>query len=119
MRRRVLGKRFGRKARIQVCLNPASGKDMQGHIRTCIVLSPKAFNVLGVSIIAPITQGGNFARFKGFSVPLMGLETQGVVLVNGIRSLDPIARRAVYIEKADDVVIDDCLAKLEAILGYE
>ncbi|CCE24766.1 mRNA interferase PemK, partial [Methylotuvimicrobium alcaliphilum] len=49
----------------------------------------------------------------------MGLETQGVVLVNDIRSLDPIARRAVYIEKADAVVIDECLAKLEAILGYE
>lgn len=39
---------------------------------------------LGLTVIAPITEGGNNARFNGFAVPLMGtgIETQDVVLEN-------------------------------------
>ncbi|MDQ7050780.1 MAG: type II toxin-antitoxin system PemK/MazF family toxin [Enterobacterales bacterium] len=35
---------------------------MSGDFRPCLVLSPKAFNRLGVTLIAPISQGGDFGK---------------------------------------------------------
>lgn len=109
---------FDRGDVVRVCLNPTAGKETQGDFRPCLVLSTKAFNALGLALVAPITQGGNFSRFAGFAITLSGtgMETQGVVLVNGIKSLDLSARSAKFIEKAPPVVIDEALAKLQAIL---
>ncbi|AHF01258.1 toxin B [Thiomicrospira aerophila AL3] len=101
---------------VRVCLNPMVGNETQGDFFPCIVLSPKAFNALGLAMVAPTTQVGNFARHQGFAVPLSGMQTQGVVLVNGIKSLDLSTRQAKYIETANQVIIDECLARLHAIL---
>lgn len=102
---------------VRLCLNPTAGKETQGEYRPALVLSPAKMNALGVTIICPITQGGDYARFAGFAVSLSGtgLETQGVVLVNMVRSVDLNARRAKFIEHAPQVVIDEVLAKLQAI----
>ncbi len=54
---------FDRGDIVRACLNPTAGNELQGDMRPCLVLSPKAFNKLGLTIIAPITQGGNYARF--------------------------------------------------------
>lgn len=109
---------FDRGDIVRACLNPTLGNEMQGDFRPCLVLSPKAFNKLGLTLIAPITQGGNFARFQGFSVSLMGTgtETQGVILVNGVRSVDLKARKAKKIESLDSEIVDEALAILSAIL---
>jgi len=109
---------FDRGEIIRVCLNPTSGNELQGDMRPCLVLSPKAFNQLGLTLIAPITQGGNFARFQGFSVSLMGTgtETQGVVLVNGVRSVDLKARKAKKVESVPSDIVEEALAILNAIL---
>ncbi len=109
---------FNRGDIVRACLNPAAGNEMQGDMRPCLVLSPKAFNKLGLTLIAPITQGGNFARFQGFSVSLMctGTETQGVILVNGVRSVDLKARKAKKIESLPSEIVDEALAILSAIL---
>ena len=103
---------------VRVCLNPTEGKEIQGDYRPCLVLSPKAFNRLGVTLIAPITQGGNFSRFEGFTVPLMGsgTDTQGVILTNGIRMVDLKARKAKKLEEAPGAVVEEVLAILGAIL---
>ncbi len=103
---------------VRISLNRVKGKEQQGDFRPCLVLTPLAFNRLGTSLIAPITQGGDFARVKGFSVSLMGsgTETQGVVLLNGIRMLDLDARAAKVAEQAPVEIVDECLARLEAIL---
>lgn len=53
-----------------VGFDPASGHEQQGAGRPALVLSVQAFNQLGMTLVAPITQGGNFARYAGFSVPL-------------------------------------------------
>ncbi|GLE86527.1 hypothetical protein VNPA120661_68640 [Pseudomonas aeruginosa] len=68
-------------------------------------------------MIAPITQGGDFARYAGFAVTLSGAgtETQGVILCNQIRSVDLEARGAKRIEVAPDVVIEDALARVQAL----
>ena len=71
-----------------VDLNPIQGREQAGA-RYVVIVSPKAFNVLGTPLVCPITHGGNFARHAGFAVPLSGAgtETQGVVLCNQPRVL--------------------------------
>lgn len=103
---------------VRACLNPTTGNEIQGDMRPCLVLSTKQFNKLGLTVIAPITQGGNYARFEGFAVTLMGsgTETQGVVLANGIRSVDLSARKAVKVEKAPAEIVNEVLAIVAAIL---
>ncbi|MFT5880153.1 MAG: mRNA interferase ChpB [Moritella sp.] len=104
---------------VRACLNPIAGNELQGEMRPCLVLSPGKFNRLGLTLIAPITQGGGFARFQGFSVSLMGAgtETQGVILVSGVRSVDLKARSANKIESVPCGIVDEALAILSAILN--
>lgn len=103
---------------VRACLNPTAGNELQGDMRPCLVLSTKQFNKLGLTVIAPITQGGNYARFEGFAVTLMGsgTDTQGVVLANGIRSVDLAARQAVKVEKAPAEIVNEVLGIVAAIL---
>lgn len=110
--------KFERGDIVRVNLNPAIGHEQQGDFRPALVLSPAMFNAMGVALVAPITQGGNFARFAGFAVPLSGsgTETQGVALVNMIRTLDLEARGARRIERVPVEVINDALARLQTIL---
>ncbi len=110
--------KFERGDIVRVSLNPTEGREQQGDFRPALVLSPAAFNALGVALVAPITQGGDFARFAGFAVPLSGsgTETQGVVLVNMVRTLDLDARGAKKIERAPAEVVEDALARLQTIL---
>jgi mRNA interferase ChpB len=113
-----LKKVFARGDIVRVSLNPVTGHEQEGDFRPCLVLSPSAFNRLGTALVAPITQGGNFARFRGFAVTLTGsgTETQGVVLVNAVRSLDLTSRGAKWVEAAPEEVVDDALARLIALL---
>lgn len=100
-----------------VPLNPVIGHEQRGT-RPVLVLTTREFNKLGDVLVAPITQGGDFARYAGFAVPLTGTgcRTQGVALVNKIRMLDLTARNARKIERVPPEVIDDALARLAALL---
>ena len=102
---------------VKVSLNPVEGREQQGF-RPCLVLSPGSFNKLGTVLVAPIAQGGNFARVKGFVVSLMGCgtETQGVVLINGVRMLDLDARHAKKIEIAPPEIVDEVLSRFATII---
>lgn len=102
---------------VVVNLEPVLGREMQGQRRPALVLTSKEFNVLGDVLIAPITQGGDYARFAGFAVSLMntGCKTQGVALVNKCRMMDLVARKAKKIERAPQAVIDDALGRLLAL----
>ncbi|EYU13473.1 MULTISPECIES: type II toxin-antitoxin system ChpB family toxin [Photorhabdus] len=103
---------------VEACLNPVAGQELQGDKRPCLVISPYNFNKLGLTIIIPITQGGNYARFAGFAVTLMGTgtQTQGVLLANGIRSIDLNVRQARKIEEAPTSVVNEILAVVSSIL---
>ena len=110
--------KFERGDVVRVCLNPTAGRETQGDFRPALVLSTAEMNQLGTAIIAPITQGGgDFSRYAGFSVSLTGtsLGTQGIALVNMIRSVDLTTCGAKKIERAPQAVIDDALARLQAI----
>ena len=103
---------------VLVGLNPTQGRELQGDLRPALVLSNAEFNALGVVMIAPISQGGDFARYAGFASSLSGsgTKTQGVVLVNQIRMLDLEARQAKKVEVAPKFVVDDALSRLQTIL---
>lgn len=103
---------------VRVCLNPSVGRELKGDFRPCLVLSPKSVNKLGMTLIAPITQGGDYSRVQGFTATLMGLgtETQGVVLVSGVRMMDLIAREASKIETAPLALVNEAIAILESII---
>ena len=108
---------FDRGDIILVSLEPVVGREMQGERRLALVLTTKEFNVLGDVLIAPITQGGNYARFAGFAVSLIntGCKTQGVALVNKCRMMDLAARKAKKIERVPQEVIHDALGRLLAL----
>lgn len=108
---------FNRGDIVYVDLNPVIGREMQGEGRPALVLSTKEFNALGTALVAPITQGGNVARYAGFAVSLTGsgTHTQGVVLANAIRALDLVSRKAVKKEAAPDFIVQECLMRVQAI----
>ena len=100
-----------------VDLDTIQGREQAGA-RYVLIVSPKSFNVLGTPLVCPITQGGAFARHAGFAVSLSGagMWTQGVVLCNQPRVLDLQARKARFVERAPDFVIDQVLAKLATLI---
>ena len=84
-----------------------------------LIVSPKEFNRLGTPLVCPITQGGNFARDRGFAVSLSGaraptLRASG--LCNQPRVLDFQQRGAAFAEKAPAAIIDEAIAKLLTLL---
>ncbi len=103
---------------VRVNLEPVVGHEMRGDSRPALVLTSSAFNRLGDVLVAPITQGGDYARFAGFAVTLMGsgCKTQGVALMNKIRMMDLNARKAKKIERAPKEVMDDAMTRLTALL---
>ena len=109
---------FDRGDIVRVGLEPVAGHEMRGEARPALVLTTKDFNRLGDVLVAPTTQGGDHARHAGFAVSLTGTgcKTQGVALVNKIRSLDLAARGARRVERAPPDVVDDALGRLMAML---
>ena len=108
---------FDRGDLVSVPLDPAVGHEQRGT-RPALVLTTKEFNRLGDVLVAPITQGGEYSRYAGFAVSLMGTgcKTQGVALLNKIRMLDLKARKARKIEQVPQAVLDDALSRLTALL---
>lgn len=101
---------------VRITLDPTAGSEMRGT-RPVLVLSNQDFNQGGRALVAPITQGGNFERVAGWAVTLMGsgTATQGAIVVSQCRVLDLAARGAKRIETVPSEVLDECLAKLEAM----
>lgn len=109
--------KFSRGDIVRVNLNPTEGREQQGNFRPALVLTPAAYNATGLAVIAPVTQGGDFARYAGFAVTLSGsgTETQGVVLCNQIRTVDLEAHSAKRVESVPAVIMDDVLARVQAL----
>lgn len=101
---------------VVVDLDPVVGYEI-GKARPALVLTTKEFNRMGDVLIAPITQGGDYSRHQGFAVSLTGTgcKTQGVALVNKMRMMDLVARKAKKIERVPQVVLDDALSRLATL----
>jgi mRNA interferase ChpB len=100
---------------ILISLDPTLGSEIRGT-RPVLVLSNQEFNRLGRALVAPITQG-NFERVAGWAVTLMGSgsQTQGVAVISQCRVLDWQARQAKRIETVPQEIMEEALAKLEAM----
>jgi mRNA interferase ChpB len=100
-----------------VDLDPTKAKEQQSA-HYVLIVSPRDFNRGGTAFVCPITQGGDYARSRGFAVSLSraGTKAQGVVLCNQPRVLDISATGGRFAEKAPDYVVDEVLAKLQTLL---
>ena len=102
---------------LHIDLDPTLGREQQGQ-RYVLVLTVFEFNRFGLALVAPITQGGQFARENGFTVSLMGSggKTNGVVLCNQVRMLDFKERGGKLIETAAVIIVEDVLARIRVLL---
>jgi mRNA interferase ChpB len=98
-----------------VSLNPTFGHEQQGT-RPVLILTKEAFNRLTrVPIVAPITNGGDFARRAGFTVPLAGTRTTGVVRCDQMRALDMTLRKGRLLEAVPEELMGEVLARVAAL----
>ncbi len=99
---------------IWLTFNPQLGHEQAGR-RPALILSPESYNrKVGLAIACPIT-----SQRKGypFEVALPDdITINGVVLADQVRNLDWQARRAEFITKLPDDVIDEVLAKINTLL---
>jgi mRNA interferase MazF len=99
---------------VWIDLNPRLGHEQAGR-RPAIVLSPKSYNrKTGLCILCPATR-----RSKGYAFEVNASETKeetSVVLADHVRCLDWRARNAERIRTVRKDVLDEVVAKLEALI---
>lgn len=99
---------------VWIDFNPQKGHEQAGR-RPALVLSPEKYNnKTGLFILCPITK-----QQKGYSFEVEipdGLDVSGVILSDQIKSLDWRSRKAEFICRVDDAIINDVLAKISALL---
>jgi len=102
---------------VLIDLSPQAGSEMRGEHRA-IVLSERAFSVAtGWAVVCPIT-----TKIKGspFEVPIpRGLKAHGCVVAWELRTMDYVARRARFMEKAPISLIQQVQAIACATIGCE
>ena len=110
--------KFNRGDIVRLNLSSAAGHERKGDFCAALIVSPAAFNVAGLVLVAPITQGSDVARYAGFAVPLggCGTETQGVVLCHQVSTVDLEGRSAKRVEAVPEVVMDDVLARNRVLI---
>ena len=99
---------------ISLNFNPKVGHE-QGFKRPAVVLTPKSYNrKTSLALVCPIT---NSVKGYPFEVALVeGMLTTGVVLADHVKSLDWRERKARFIEHAPRELLDEVLAKIEALI---
>ena len=94
--------------------NPQAGSEQAGR-RPALVISPKAYNQkVGLSLFCPIT-----SKVKGypFEVPITdNPKISGVILCDQIKSLDWHNRKAKFICKLPEDILQDALAKIKLLI---
>ena len=102
--------------------DPATGREMKGE-HYCLVVSPRSFNErFRLAMVCPISgRGAELARNAGFLVSLMGfgLKIDGAVHAHQAKSMDWAARRAHFVERAPEVILQQVLDCLRAVLEDE
>ncbi|VUS62561.1 type II toxin-antitoxin system PemK/MazF family toxin [Klebsiella spallanzanii] len=102
-----------------VSLDPIAGHEQSGK-RPVLIVSKASFNqVTRLPVVVPVTSGGNFARAAGFAVSLdgAGTKTTGIIRCDQPRTIDMEARNGKRLERIPEAIVNDVLARLEAILS--
>ena len=101
---------------VWLSFSPQSGHEQAGR-RPAICLSPKEYNSkTSLGIFCPIT-----SKVKGypFEVKLpKDLPIEGVILADQIRSLDWKARKAEFIAKVPNEVLEEVLNLIRLLLDF-
>ncbi|MBL8470451.1 MAG: type II toxin-antitoxin system PemK/MazF family toxin [Rhodocyclaceae bacterium] len=103
---------------VHLDFDPSSGSEMKGS-HFGLVMTGKVFNQHGLAMICPISQGtAAAARTYGTVVTLMGAgtDTLGAVHCHQLKSLDWRARNVRHKETVPQYILDEALARIEAIL---
>jgi mRNA interferase MazF len=99
---------------VWISLNPQAGHEQAGR-RPAVIISPAAYNgKVGLALLCPIT-----SQVKGYPFEVKipdGLAVTGVVLSDQIKSLDWRARKAELICTLPEMVAEEVLRKLSALL---
>lgn len=100
---------------VWLLFNPQAGHEQAGR-RPALILSPAAYNgKVDLAIVCLVTR-----QVKGypFEVPLpAGLDVDGVVLADQVKSLDWRARDATYMGHVSPAVVSKVLGKLRLLLA--
>jgi mRNA interferase ChpB len=98
-----------------VVLDPTAGHEQSGS-RAVLVVSPVEFNeATKLPVILPITNGGEFARRLGFTVPVSGIKTTGVVRCDQPRVIDLVERHARKVDTLPAPLMDEVLARVATL----
>ena len=100
---------------VWLAFTPQAGREQAGR-RPAVVLTPERYNDKArLAICCPIT-----SQVKGypFEVALpTGLPVSGAILADRVKSLDWRSRRAAWLCRLPDAVLEDTLLKLGALLA--
>ena len=99
---------------IRLNFDPQAGHEQMGS-RPALVLSHTSFNrKMGFAFVCPIS---TTKRRNPFYVPIPKTEkVTGVIMADQLRSLDHRARKAVFIGKCPQVLLQEVLLHVEPIL---
>ena len=99
---------------IRLNFDPQAGHEQLGN-RPALVLSHTSFNrKMGFVFVCPIS---TTKRKKPFYVPIPETEkVAGIIMADQLRSLDFRARKAAFISKCPDVLLQEVLMHIEPIL---
>jgi mRNA interferase MazF len=99
---------------IYLSFDPQAGHEQKGR-RTALVVSNNSFNKgTGLAMVCPVTNIDRKIPFHLF-IPETLLLT-GFVMVEQVKSYDYRARKATFIEKAPEELLEDALAILDICL---
>ncbi len=96
---------------ITLSFDPQSGHEQKGR-RPAVVISNYLFNRhTGLAIVCPITKTDRKIPFH-LAVP-QPLPVTGFVMVDQVKSVDFVARKARFVEKAPGELVEDILEVLD------
>ncbi|MEC5425863.1 type II toxin-antitoxin system PemK/MazF family toxin [Virgibacillus sp. C22-A2] len=93
---------------------PQSGHEQAGY-RPALVLSPKLFNQAAFVVVCPIT-----SKEKGYPFEVKipdGLQVNGVILTDQLRSLDWRSRGLKIVDQAPVATVEECVELISTFLG--
>lgn len=99
--------------------NPTSGREMKNR-HHFVVITPDKINLLGISMMVPITPARTFAQKMGLTVQVVGHDTFGVAVCNQVRSFDLQARvktgLARYVESLDPNLVSEIVSRVLSVI---
>ena len=98
---------------VWLTLDPTVGHEQQGR-RPALILTPRAYNArTSLAVCCPVT---NQAKGYPFEVAIKGQNVTGVVLVDQVKRLDWVTRRADLKGTVDQGTLSDVRALLKTLL---